>query len=180
MGYVAGIWRDYARQQGAIVIDTVDYTAITGDAVRSEAAVKLVPGASVAETRAAIVARLPPDIAGRVDFAEPAALRERALRLFDRSFAITYALEAIAILIGLAGVAATFSAQTIARIKEFGMMRHVGIEQEAGFITMLAIEGALLLGGTGLHTRRTRLPRTHGICRIARPLSCTGPRDQAA
>ena len=67
MGYVAGIWRDYARQQGAIVIDTGDYTAITGDAVRSEAAVELVPGASVAETRAAIVARLPPEIAGRVD-----------------------------------------------------------------------------------------------------------------
>jgi putative ABC transport system permease protein len=141
--YVAGIWRDYARQQGAIVIDTGDYTAITGDAVRSEAAVELVPGASVAETRAAIVARLPPDIAGRVDFAEPAALRERALRLFDRSFAITYALEAIAILIGLAGVAATFSAQTIARIKEFGMMRHVGMSRDQ-ILAMLAIEGTLL------------------------------------
>jgi putative ABC transport system permease protein len=143
MGYVAGIWRDYARQQGAIVIDTRDYTAITGDAVRSEAAVELEPGVSVAETRAAILARLPPDIAGRVDFAEPAALRARALRLFDRSFAITYALEAIAILIGLAGVAATISAQTVARIKEFGMMRHVGMGR-GEIVAMLAIEGALL------------------------------------
>jgi putative ABC transport system permease protein len=143
MGYVAGIWRDYARQQGAIVIDTRDYTAITGDAVRSEAAVELVPGASPAAVRAAILARLPPDLAGRVDFAEPAALRERALRLFDRSFAITYALEAIAILIGLAGVAATFSAQTVARIKEFGMMRLVGMSR-GQIVEMLAIEGALL------------------------------------
>ena len=143
MGHVAGIWRDYARQQGAIVIDTRDYTAITGDAVRSEAAVELVAGTSVAAARAAILARLPPDIAGRVDFAEPAALRRRALRLFDRSFAITYALEAIAILIGLAGVAATFSAQTVARIKEFGMMRHVGMGK-GQIVTMLAIEGALL------------------------------------
>ena len=143
MGHVAGIWRDYARQQGAIVIDTRDYTAITGDAVRSEAAVELVPGASVAAARAAILARLPPDMARRVDFAEPAALRGRALRLFDRSFAITYALEAIAILIGLAGVAASFSAQTVARIKEFGMMRHVGMGR-GQIVTMLAIEGALL------------------------------------
>jgi putative ABC transport system permease protein len=62
-GYVAGIWRDYARQQGAIVIDTRDYTAITGDAVRSEAAVELTPGASVADTRAAILERLPPETA---------------------------------------------------------------------------------------------------------------------
>ena len=68
--------------------------------------------------------------------------RTRA-RLFDRSFAITYALEAIAILIGLAGVAATFSAQTVARIKEFGMMRHVGMGR-GQIVTMLAIEGALL------------------------------------
>jgi putative ABC transport system permease protein len=143
MGYVAGIWRDYARQQGAIVIDTRDYTAATGDAVRSEAAVELVPGTSVAETRAALLAQLPPNIAERVTFAEPAALRARALRLFDRSFAITYALEAIAILIGLAGVAATISAQTVARIKEFGMMRHIGMGR-GQIIAMLAIEGALL------------------------------------
>jgi putative ABC transport system permease protein len=143
MGHVAGIWRDYARQQGAIVIDTRDYTAITGDATRSEAAVELAPGALVPAVREAILARLPPDIARRVDFAEPAALRERALRLFDRSFAITYALEAIAILIGLAGIAATFSAQTIARIKEFGMMRHIGMGR-GQIVAMLAIEGALL------------------------------------
>jgi putative ABC transport system permease protein len=143
MGYVAGIWRDYARQQGAIVIDTRDYTAATGDGVRSEAAVELVPGTSVAETRAALLAQLPPDIAERVTFAEPATLRARALQLFDRSFAITYALEAIAILIGLAGVAATISAQTVARIKEFGMMRHIGMGR-GQIIAMLAIEGALL------------------------------------
>ena len=142
-GHVGGIWRDYARQQGAIVIDTRAYTALTGDAVRSEAAVDLAPGASVAAVRAAIVARLPSSLAGRAGFAEPAALRARALALFDRSFAITYALEAIAILIGLAGVAATISAQTIARIKEFGMMRHIGMTR-GQILAMLAGEGTLL------------------------------------
>ncbi|PTQ13186.1 ABC transporter permease [Sphingomonas oleivorans] len=141
--YVAGIWRDYARQQGAIIIDARDYIALTGDEMRSEAAVDIAPGASVPAVRAAIEARLPPDLAGRVSFAEPASLRARALALFDRSFAITYVLEAIAILIGLAGVAATISAQTIARIKEFGMLRHVGMT--AGqILAMLASEGALL------------------------------------
>jgi putative ABC transport system permease protein len=143
MGYVAGIWRDYARQQGAVLIDTRDYTTITGDDTRSEAAVELAPGASLAAVRAAILARLPPDTAARVDFVEPATLRERALRLFDRSFAITYALEAVAILIGLAGVAATFSAQTVARMKEFGMMRHVGMSR-GQIVAMLAIEGGLV------------------------------------
>lgn len=142
-GYVAGIWRDYARQQGAIMIDTRDYVAMTGDEVRSEAAIELAPGASAAAVRTAIGEQLPPGLAGRIDFAEPGALRLRALALFDRSFAITYGLEAIAILIGLAGVAATISAQTIARIREFGMLRHIGMTSRQ-IVAMLASEGALL------------------------------------
>jgi putative ABC transport system permease protein len=70
-------------------------------------------------------------------------LRAEALRLFDRSFAITYGLEAIAILIGLAGVAATISAQAMARMKEFGMLRHVGMAPRQ-IVAMLAGEGAVL------------------------------------
>ena len=142
-GYVAGIWRDYARQQGAIVIGDADYVALTGDTVRSEAAIELEPGASINTVRAAILKRLQPSVAGRIDIAEPGTLRDQALTLFDRSFAITYVLEAIAILIGLAGIAATISAQTIARIREFGMLRHIGTTRRQ-IIGMLAVEGALL------------------------------------
>ncbi len=142
-GHVAGIWRDYARQQGAIEISSRDYVRLTGDRVRTEAAVTLAPGASAAAVRAAMVARLPTSLRGSIDFAEPATLRNEALKLFDRSFAITYVLEAIAILIGLAGVAATSSAQTIARLREFGMLRHVGMRRQA-ITAMLASEGALL------------------------------------
>jgi putative ABC transport system permease protein len=142
-GYVAGVWRDYARQQGAIVMDSRDYVALTGDTVRSEAAIELEPGAQISTVSAAIEERLPPSVAGRIDFAEPATLRAQALTLFDRSFAITYVLEAIAIVIGLAGVAATISAQTIARIREFGMLRHIGTTRRQ-IIGMLAGEGALL------------------------------------
>ena len=141
--YVAGVWRDYARQQGAIVIAASDYVRLTGDLQRSEAWIDLAPGATAASVRAGLEARLPPELRGRVAIAEPGTLRAQALRLFDRSFAITYVLEAIAILIGLAGVAATISAQTIARIREFGMLRHVGMTGRQ-IVAMLACEGALL------------------------------------
>ncbi len=78
-------------------------------------------------------------------------MRAMALTIFDRSFAITYALEAIAIIIGLVGVAATFSAQTLARTREFGMLRHIGVNRgQIG--AMLAAEGALL-GLVGGHRR---------------------------
>ncbi len=142
-GYVAGIWRDYARQQGAIEMASDDYVRLTGDRARTEAAVELAEGADVKKVRAEIERRLPPALKGRIDIAEPATIRAEALKLFDRSFAITYVLEAIAILIGLAGVAATSSAQTIARLKEFGMLRHVGMRRGA-ITAMLASEGALL------------------------------------
>lgn len=134
---VAGVWRDYARQQGAVVIRHTDYVRLIGDRLRDEPAITLAPGADAAAVRRAVTAALP---AG-VSVAEPARLRRFALRLFDRSFAITYVLEAVAILIGLARVAATVSAQTIARSKEFGMLRHLRFTRRQ-ITEMLANEGA--------------------------------------
>ncbi|HXJ02888.1 MAG TPA: ABC transporter permease, partial [Micropepsaceae bacterium] len=146
--FVAGIWRDYGRQQGTIAMDTKDYVRLTGDGLRSDASVKLAPGTSISSTVEAMRARLPPALASRVTFAPSRELRALSLRIFDRSFAVTYVLEGIAILVGLAGVAATVSAQTLARTKEFGMLRHIGVLRRQ-IVTMLAAEGALL-GAVGV------------------------------
>ncbi len=145
---VAGVWRDYARQQGAVVIRSADYTRLTGDGTRDEAAAMLTPGADAGTVGRAMLAVLPPTLRPAVTTAEPRTLRRYALQLFDRSFAVTYVLEAVAILVGLAGVAATMSAQTIARAREFGMLRHLGLEKRQ-IVAMLGTEGALLgaIGG---------------------------------
>jgi putative ABC transport system permease protein len=141
--FVAGVWRDYARQQGAIAMDDADYTRLTGDTLRSEASVTLAPGATAQAVIARLRASLPPGLAARAVFAEPAGLRALSLRIFDRSFAVTYLLEAIAILVGLTGVAASFSAQILARTKEFGMLRHIGVTRRQ-IVVMLVAEGAAL------------------------------------
>jgi putative ABC transport system permease protein len=67
--------------------------------------------------------------------------------LFDRTFAVTYLLEAVAVLIGLFGISVGFSSQVLARRAEFGMLRHIGVTrgQIAG---ILGIEG-LLSGAIG-------------------------------
>lgn len=140
---VTSIWRDYARQQGAIAIDSDTYAQLTGDAVRDDAAIMLMPGADHAAVRRALIAAAPAALRARLQIAEPGTLRRFALSLFDRSFVITYALEGIAILVGLAGVAATISAQAIARTREFGMLRHIGLSRRQ-IVTMLGAEGALL------------------------------------
>jgi putative ABC transport system permease protein len=145
--FVAGVWRDYSRQFGALAMDGRDYQVLSGDTDRAEAAIDLRAGAQAAATIAALRQALPADLAGRAEFARPGEIRAIALKIFDRSFAATYALEAIAILVGMAGVAATFSAQTLARTREFGMLRHIGVLRRQ-VLAMLALEGALL-GGVG-------------------------------
>ncbi|WP_279482876.1 FtsX-like permease family protein [Aureimonas sp. SK2] len=139
--FVAGIWRDYARQQGAVAIAGTDYTSLTGDATRDEAAVTLAPGADAGETGRALLAALPQGLSANL--ARPAELRAYALDLFDRSFTVTYVLQAVAMLVGLSGVAATISAQTLARTREFGMLRHLGVSR-GQIRAMLGMEGALL------------------------------------
>ncbi len=137
---VAGVWRDYARQSGAIQMRLSDYRALTGDMSVSDAALWLREGAT-AEQASAALRTLPFGTA--LDIAQPGEIRAISLKIFDRSFAVTYLLEAVAIVIGLFGVAATFSAQTLARAKEFGMLRHIGVLRSQ-ILAMLAIEGSLL------------------------------------
>ncbi len=143
---IAGIWRDYARTSGAIVISRQAYLAATGDDSANEGSIWLKTGADAALTESALRARF-----ARGDSLEiltSTALRERSLRIFDRAFAITYALEAIAVLIGLAGVSFAASSTALARRAEFGMLRHIGMLRRQ-IIGMLASEG-LLLSGFGI------------------------------
>ena len=149
---VAGVWRDYARQAGAIQMRLPDYQALTGDRNISDAALWLQPGVTAAQTIER-VKRLP--LGAVLEFAEPSAIRALSLTIFDRSFAVTYLLEVVALVIGLFGVAATFSAQTLARVKEFGMLRHIGVTRrqilwiltaEGGLLTVIGIVGGFVLG----------------------------------
>ncbi|AMP00417.1 ftsX-like permease family protein [Collimonas arenae] len=137
---VAGIWRDYARQTGAIQLRLSDYQRLSGDNQVSDAALTLQPGAD-ANTVIGAMRRLP--FGAALEFSQPGDIRATTLKIFDRSFAVTYLLEIVAIVIGLFGVAATFSAQTLARTREFGMLRHVGITRRQ-ILAMLALEGGLL------------------------------------
>lgn len=150
---VAGVWRDYVRQSGAIQMRLSDYQALSGDMDVSDAALWLAPGVSTDQAIASL-RRLP--FGTTLEFSEPGEIRAESLRIFDRSFAVTYLLEAVAILIGLFGVAATFSAQTLSRAKEFGMLRHIGVTRrqilamlaaEGGLLTLLGIVVGFLLGG---------------------------------
>lgn len=137
---VAGIWRDYARQSGAVQIGLADYQRLTGDLSANDAGLWLQAGVTPARAIATLK-QLP--FGSALEFSEPGEIRAASLTIFDRSFAVTYLLEAVAIAIGLSGVAATFSAQTLARAGEFGMLRHIGATRWQ-ILALLAAEGGLL------------------------------------
>lgn len=138
--FVAGVWRDYANQSGSVIVRLADYRRLTGDTIVTDAALWAAEGRQT-ESIAARLRALP--FGAMLQLASPGEIRAASLRIFDRSFAVTYLLEAIAIAIGLSGVAATFSAQTLARAREFGMLRHVGVSR-GQVLRILALEGGSL------------------------------------
>ncbi|HTR59625.1 MAG TPA: FtsX-like permease family protein [Casimicrobiaceae bacterium] len=140
---VAGVWRDYARPQGAAVIERTRYVALTGDAGATNAALWLAPGVTPDELTRVIQREIPGG--SRLELATPGAIRELSLHIFDRTFAVTYALELAAVAIGLAGLSSSFGALVLARRREFGVLRHLGMTRKQ-IGAMLATEGALASG----------------------------------
>ncbi len=135
---IAGIWRDYARQTGAVAIERDLYVKLSGDKRANDAALWLEHGAEPEAVSLAIREALGDDL----DVAASGELHLRSLQAFDRTFAVTYFLEAVAVLVGLLGVSAGFSARVLDRRSEFAVLRHLGAARR-DILTMLACEGAL-------------------------------------
>ncbi|MGE0582816.1 MAG: FtsX-like permease family protein [Steroidobacteraceae bacterium] len=151
---VAGVFRDYGRSTGSVVVSRAAYGAATGDTAANEASLWLERDADAARVVDAIRARL--GLGATLQVRTTAEIRTLSLRSFDRAFAITYGLEAIAVFIGLLGVGVATASTALARRAEFGMLRHVGLRRRQ-IVAMLAGEGmltaaigvgcALVLGG---------------------------------
>ena len=143
---VAGVWRDYGRQQGVIAIERSRYIALTGDRTATNAALWLSGDADGATVEATLRRSIPGG--ERLEIARPGEIRDVSLRVFDRTFAVTYALELVAVVIGLVGLSSSFGALVVARRREFGVLRHLGMTR-AQVGAMLATEG-LVVSAIGL------------------------------
>ena len=141
--FVAGVWRDYARQFGSIVIAQRDFERLTGDRRVNDLALWLDGQVTEAQVQASVrdLAAQQTGAQGLVELASVTQIRATSLRIFDRSFAVTYWLQGVAIAIGLFGVAASFSAQVLARRKEFGLLAHLGLTRRQ-ILAVVAGEGA--------------------------------------
>jgi putative ABC transport system permease protein len=142
------VWRDYARQFGTVAVAQEDFERLSLDRRINDIAFWLAPDADLPATEQALraianrLARTPGGEAGALlEFGSAKEIRATTLKIFDRSFAVTYWLQVVAIGIGLFGVAASFSAQVLARRKEFGLLVHLGLTRRQ-VLQLVAAEGA--------------------------------------
>ena len=152
--WVGGLFRDYGRQHGTVVMSATDFERLTGDRTRSSVSLWLTNGADSAKVMADIQAKLP-ELA-HLQWVTSSDIRQLSLKIFDRSFAMTYALEAAALFVALFSVAAGVTGQLILRRREFGVLTHLGMSEsdrwrlvslEVGLLLLVAVLWASLLGG---------------------------------
>lgn len=141
--WVGGVFRDYGRQHGAIVIDIANYQALTQDQRRTDISLWLKSSSNPSEVLEQLRSQFPQF--KEIEFRSSANLRALSLTIFDRSFALTYALELAALLVALFSVAAGFAGQALLRQKEFALMEHLGQSMQER-TQWLTYESGMLLG----------------------------------
>jgi len=140
--WVAGVFRDYGRQHGSIVMDLAVYQALTQDRRRTDIALWLTPDSNPAVVLERLRSQSPQFKA--LEFRSSADLRALSLTIFDRSFAMTYALEVAALLVALFTVAAGFAGQALLRQKEFALAQQLG-QSPSQLTQWISVESGLLL-----------------------------------
>jgi len=141
--WVGGIYRDYGRQHGSVVMSAQDYEQLTGDLSRTGVSVWLNDGADTAQVLGAIASLLP-ELA-HLKWVSATDVRQLSLKIFDRSFAMTYVLEAAALFVALFSVAAGVAGQLLLRRREFGVLAHLGLSYADRMLLVSWELGLLLL-----------------------------------
>jgi putative ABC transport system permease protein len=157
---VEGIFYDYATDGGKMVMDRTWYQRQWHDDRVTVYSVYLASGIDAERVRQSIVTHvagldgmtLPPLVIRNHE------LRREILEIFDRSFVVTYVLEAIAVLVAVLGIVNTLVTAVLERRREFAALRAIGastrqVERlvlwEAAYLGLigaaLGVAGGLLL-----------------------------------
>jgi len=140
---VAAIYNDYSSDGGVALLDSRTFARLYHDESVNSIAVYAQPGADVVALRSKIVRSVLPL---HVDAQTTRELRGLVVTIFNRTFAITYALYVISITIAVLGVVSTLFALVLERRREIGLMRYLGLRTrdvrrmvycEAAFIGLL-------------------------------------------
>lgn len=149
---VIGIFYDYGDEGGIVFLARSTMLRYLPDRAVSSIAVYLTPGGDLDSVRSEIRKAAAGD---DVLILSNREIRRQGIRIFDQTFAITYALEAVAILVAVLGISGALISIVIDRRREFALLRFLGgassqirrlVLVEAGMIGILANLVGLALG----------------------------------
>ena len=149
---IVDVYYDYGSERGFVLMDRDTMKKYLPDDAPSNLAVYVADGADRELVHKEIEREAS---AYRILIFSNADLRREAVKIFDRTFAITYALEAVAVLVAVMGVAGALLALVIDRKRELGLLRFLGassgqirrmILAEAGLLGLLANAAGVALG----------------------------------
>jgi len=150
---VVGVFYEYANESGSIIGDRDRLMRYLPDEALSSLAIYVDPAFDEDAVRQTVIDAG----ANRELLVVPnRALQEAAMRIFDRTFTITYALEVVAVFVAVLGMAGALLALVIDRKREFSVLRFLGasgqqirkmILVESGLLGMLSIVVGVVVGG---------------------------------
>jgi putative ABC transport system permease protein len=122
---VAGIYYDYASSQGTILMTLSNYRSWWHDDALTAMSLRLSPGADVNLVATDLQQAVAP--VQQLLVRPNRALREDVLVVFDRTFAITRALQILAMVVAFIGVLSALLSLQLERQHELGILRAIGL-----------------------------------------------------
>jgi putative ABC transport system permease protein len=139
---VAGVYADYTRDQGVIFMERTLFARHWPDAGPMSLAVYLNTGADSAALAEAFRAEF--SRAGEFVSYSNRAIRARIFNIFDQTFAVTYVLRSIALVVAVLGIFLSVTTLVAERRRETAMLRALGAS--GGQVQTIYISEAAMIG----------------------------------
>jgi len=121
---VSGVFYDYSTDWGMVLVEKKLFQSLWNDETFHSAGIYLKEGVSQEAFKNTIGERYSKSY--RLFVVSHSELRNEILKIFDQTFAITYALEFIAIIVAILGIINSLNALIIERQRDIGILRAVG------------------------------------------------------
>lgn len=142
--HVAALYNDYSSEAGMMIVDTRTFARLFHDTSVNSLAIYAQPGTDLPTLRTRVIRSVLPQ---RIDVQTTRELRALVISIFNRTFAITYALYIISITIAVLGVVSTLFALVLERRREIGLLRYLGLT--ARDVRRMVFYEAAYIGGLG-------------------------------
>ena len=140
--FIIHIYRDYSKQHGSIIVKSSDYLQLTKKNLMTNMAIWVEDNTKNFEEVVEEIKQKNKKFQD-FDFTNSAEIKEISLKIFDKTFLITYFLAVVSILISVFSIICSYIAQGHTRKKEFALLVQLGKTKKFIF-SQIATESFLL------------------------------------